>query len=73
MTNNIQKLQGDLVYFQRLLDEERNVDMRRIIREEIRKIEELILRLMREERERLAEGNRNMEAHLALIKAKKKE
>lgn len=58
-------------YFKQELERERDPYRRNLLREELRKAEQKAIDLMREERLRIEQENRNMLAHLHRLQAEK--
>ena len=60
-------------YFKQELERETDPFRRNLLLQEIRRVEQRILELMREERMRIEQENRNMETALAMLKEREKQ
>ena len=68
----MERLQRDLTFFKRALEEERDPERRRLLMIQIRNIDTEILRLLREERARVMRENALMQKALDEYEAAKK-
>lgn len=65
------RLERDLAFFKNALTKTKNREERQRIQGEIKKINEVLLRRIREENRTLQEYNRNLEEAVAIIERKK--
>jgi hypothetical protein len=67
MRRELERLQRDVVFFERELQREQNSNQRVVILEQIRNVKARILQVIQEERLLIEEENRNMERALEIL------
>ena len=67
------RLEQDLLFFKFELEREHNPFRRNLVLRQIARVEEEILRLMRQERERIDQENRIMERFLEIVRKREEE
>ena len=67
------RLEQDLLFFKFELEREHNPFRRNLVLRQIARVEEDILRLMRQERERIDQENRIMERFLEIVRKREEE
>jgi hypothetical protein len=67
MRRELERLQRDVVFFERELQREQNSNQRVVILEQIRNVKARILQVIEEERLLIEEENRNMERALEIL------